>query len=749
MFSALRRPSAPDTVPIDIELFAPTSTRRVTPKTIEPPQVARIAPTSLRFRVSRKRFKLEPLEVVAGRLRLKPPVAVEWLLAPVPPSELPVPVTTQQIDLAVLTTRSRRLAVRSELPVPVTSQQIDLAVLRTRSRRLTVRPAVGVESPPIEVPTTLTTSVETQPDPLVSASIGVALTTSTVSRNAPEDPQVEVVRYKQGLLKIPASLVKSIPMVIKRPRTNGAVYYHFESTPIDRAAKVSQGEATKPRFVDANSIEALFYILLAKWNWDARIADLDALLAAYPPGKTPYPFQFEGIKFLFDRNRALLSDEMGLGKTIQAILAMRARIHSGQVQRVLIVCPKSLLPTWEREVNAWAPELSVSIVHGPNRKNALARKHHVYITNYETVVKEVCDDSRRQHSTLPDFDLLIVDELQNLKNLSTVRTKSVIGVRAKQRWGMTGTPMENSFDDYRTIWRVIDPDSVNRRLGQNEFVWWTRSNVLRREKRDVLKDLPSTMLQVTYVDLEGPQLSHYRHLESQSRQDAEEVVRKRDPKADFVLRGYVIDLIQKLKKQCVIDEESALSAKIDWLKDHLSTIEQDTRGQEKLLLFTQYPDLAINRWRLLDRLKQFHPMEYYGGTPLKDRMTFEERFAADDRCKLALVGIMAGGTGLTLTRANHLVFLDQWWNPSIMEQAAARIHRIGQSRTCTVTYLLARGTIEEKIYDVLKDKQQRSGKVIDQLVSTEELESTDFSDFNNALSVKELLGALGVNLPSI
>lgn len=721
MFSALRRPSAPDTVPIDIELFARTSTRRVTPKAVEPPPVTRADPKALRFRVSRQRFRIEPFDLVVGRLRLRPPVTVEWLLAPVPPSELPVPVTTQQIDLAVLTTRSRRLAVR---------------------------PAIRVENPPIEVPATQTRSVETQPAPLASESIGVTLTTSTVSRNVPEDPDVEVFQHKAGKLLIPAPAVKSVSMVIKRPRTLGAVYYRFESTPIDRAAKVSRGEATKPRFVEANSIDALFYILLAKWNWDARIADLDALLAAYPPGKTPYPFQFEGIKFLYGKDRALLSDEMGLGKTIQAILAMRARIHSGQVQRVLIVCPKSLLPTWEREVNEWAQELSVSIVHGPNRKNALARKHHVYITNYETVAKEICDHLRQQHPSLPDFDLLIVDELQNLKNISTVRTKSVIGVRAKQRWGLTGTPMENSFDDYRTIWRVIDPASVNKRLDQGGFVWWTRTNVLRRLKRDVLKDLPSTRLQVAYVDLEGPQASHYRHLESQSRHDAEDEVRKRGPQSDFALRGYVLELISKLKKQCVIDEETSISAKIEWLKEHLSAIEQETHGEEKLLLFTQYPDLAVNRWRLLDRLKQYHPMVYYGGTSLKERKTFEERFAADDRCKVALIGIMAGGTGLTLTRANHLVFLDQWWNPSVMDQAAARIHRIGQNRTCTVTYLLARGTIEDKIHALLQDKKQRSSRVTDQLTSTVEGQAADLSDFHNALSVKELLGALGVSLPT-
>ena len=260
-----------------------------------------------------------------------------------------------------------------------------------------------------------------------------------------------------------------------------------------------------------------------------------------------------------------------------------------------------------------------------------------------------------------------------------------------------------------------------------------------------MKDLPETTTQVVYVDLEGAQRSKYRYLQSQSTKDAEEVFRKRGLKPDIALRGYVLGLISELKKQCVIDEETSISAKVEWLKDHLSTIEDETHGREKLLLFTQYPGLAVNQWRLLDKFAEFRPMVYYGGTSLKDRNTFEERFEADDQCKMALVGIMAGGTGLTLTRANHLVFLDQWWNPSVMAQAAARIHRIGQKRTCTVTYLLARGTIEDTIYAMLEQKHRKASQVIGELTSTGSPTAEDFSDFHHALSMEELLEALGVS----
>lgn len=677
MFSALRRPSAPDTVPIAIGIFGPILTSRVTPKQVAPPKVIRVSPSILSFRIKGMRINLESLEAHTRRLRCKPSVTVEWHLVP-----------EQKVSTA---------SVDTSLQIPLTTR------------------------------------------------FDVSLSASTVCRPIPRDREVEVYRHKSGTLRIAAPVVKSIPMVIKSPRTLGAIYYRFEATPIGRAASVSRGEASKPRIVATKSIDALFYILLAKRNWDARIADLDALLAAYPSGKKPYPFQFEGIEFLYGKDRALLSDEMGLGKTIQAILAMRARIHSGQVQRVLIVCPKSLLPTWEREINEWAPELSVTIVHGPNRQRSLARKHHVYITNYESVSKEICNEHGWQRPAIPEYDLLIVDELQNLKNISTVRTSAVIGVKAKQRWGLTGTPMENSFDDYRTIWRVIDPESVNKRIDQRSFVEWTKSNVLRREKASVMKDLPATTTQVVYVDLEGSQRSHYWHLKSQSTKDAEEEFRKRGSKSDFVLQSYLLGLITKLKKQCVIDEETSVSAKVEWLKDHLSTIDDETHGREKLLLFTQFPELAVKKWKLLDEFAEFRPMVYYGGTSLKDRNAFEERFEADDQCKMALVGIKSGGTGLTLTRANHLVFLDQWWNPSVMAQAAARIHRIGQTRTCTVTYLMARDTIEEWIYGKLVQKQRQASQLFRELTSAGSPTAEDFSDFHHALSMEELLEALGVS----
>ncbi len=718
MFSSLRRPSAPDTVPVDIETFAPPPTGRKSLKSISVPKVQALNPSVLQFRVSRKRFIPDSFGVTIYRQPCRPEVSTEWLL-------------DSAFECCLV-----------DKPALVATLRVVVAKLTIRVRRLSLRPSVSVVCQLMIDLDGSTASVSTYIDGPLCLTIDVSLVIDTVCQTVPNDPDIIICRPTFGSILAPG--VTSIPVLIRGPRTLGTVYYKFQQTPLDRAATVSHREAAKPRFVETGSIDSLFYILLARHNWDARIADLNSLLAAYPSGKTPYPFQFEGIKFLFSQSRALLSDEMGLGKTIQAILAMRSRIHSGRVQRVLIVCPKSLLPTWEREVNEWAPELSVTLVHGSNRKRSLARKHHVYITNYESVTREICDDSGSQRPSIPEYDLLIVDEIQNLKNISTSRTRAAIGIKAKQRWGLSGTPMENSFRDYRTIWRVIDPESANRRLADSEFLHWTKPFVMRREKASVLKDLPDTVTQTVYVDLEGAQRSHYRLLESHSKRDAEVELRNVGIHAEIKLR-FVLALIVKLKKQCVIDESSGISAKFEWLKEHLATIQAETHGREKLLLFTQFPNLVVNQWKFQQEFQEFRPMVYYGGTSESDRNTFQDRFQADDDCKLALVGIQAGGTGLTLTRANHLVFLDQWWNPAVMAQAAARIHRIGQTRSCTVTYLMARGTIEDKIYRMLEQKQSQSNHLLSQLTSSRSVGPEDFRDFSGALSMKELLSVLGVS----
>ncbi len=412
------------------------------------------------------------------------------------------------------------------------------------------------------------------------------------------------------------------------------------------------------------------------------------------------------------------------------------------VQRVLIACPKSLLPTWYTEISIWAPELSVTVVHGPTKYDAISRKHHIYITNYETVTNLICGGYGQHKSEIKPFDLLIVDEIQYLKNSSAKKSIAVASVIADQRWALTGTPLENSFDDYRTVWNVIDPALKNSWFTDQQLLAETKNNVLRREKTAVMKDLPEKVSRIQLVELEGLQLKRYLELENEARCDVSTNLEMKPND----LRMYVLALLTKLKQQCIYDEASGTSAKLDWLQEMLEEMHPtgvDRQHCEKALVFTQYPHLVCDKWKFPSSVKEFHPLRYDGSLSEKDRIQFTNTFQTNERHRVAFVSLKAGGTGLTLTRANQVVFLDQWWNPAVMEQAAARVHRIGQNRMCLITSLIAKDTVDERILKILERKQALFEKVM-QEVREGKKQVADLSNLENALSIDDMLEALGL-----
>ena len=223
MFSALRRPSAPETVSINIGIIGPILTSRVTPKQVAPPKVMRVSPSILRFRIKGMRINLESFEAHTRRLRCKPSITVEWQL-------VPERVIRKSSDSPETLTVSS-----SVMRVPVTTSQINLESFIAQTRRLGFRPSVTVEWQLVPEQNVATASVDTSLQIPFTSRFDVSLSTSTVCRPIPRDREVEVYRHKSSELRIAAPAVKSIPMVIKSPRTLGAIYYKFETTPIDRA----------------------------------------------------------------------------------------------------------------------------------------------------------------------------------------------------------------------------------------------------------------------------------------------------------------------------------------------------------------------------------------------------------------------------------------------------------------------------------------------------------------------------------
>jgi SNF2 family DNA or RNA helicase len=539
-------------------------------------------------------------------------------------------------------------------------------------------------------------------------------------------------------------VVVSVDIVIPPPTTKGRVFVEFAPSPLDEAAERSRREASRERPPDEDPFSMLFYILLAKANWDVRVKGLDSLLAAYPAGKRPYPFQLEGIEFLAKRSRALLADEMGLGKTVQAILALRACIHAGRMERVLVVCPKSLLANWYYEFCLWAPELSVTIAHGADKFIRIHRAHHVYITNYDSVERVVVEEwkglGRRR---LRPFDLLVIDEVQNLKNSATRRARAIAEVPAETRWALTGTPLENSFAEYRGVWRAIDPNSSRGNLPDDQLLRNTKQFVLRREKSQVLRDLPEKSVTVQYVELDGKQLERYVELEEQAKRD---VSRHIGSGLTEKLRMEILALLNKLKQMCVVDPRSGESAKMEWIEERLEEMHPSgvlRERCEKALIFSQYPRLVWDEWKLQRRVSSFNPIRYDASLRDEQRNVFPQQFQNDEAVRVAFMGLKAGGIGLTLTRANQVIFLDHWWNPAVMEQAAARVHRIGQSRRCVITSLVAKDTIDERIMDILADKRELFERVMRE-VQQGRRSPADLENLAEALTIDDMLRALGM-----
>ena len=452
---------------------------------------------------------------------------------------------------------------------------------------------------------------------------------------------------------------------------------------------------------------------------------------AFSDGRCPYPFQIEGIRWLLDHPEALLADEMGLGKTMQAILAMRILFHRGALHRVLVVAPASVGATWERELALWAHELAAVRVQGtPTQRNGQWRTGaEVYVVSYESLVRDIQQPS--PVGSIP-FDLCIADEAQKIKNAATATARAVRAVSAEccYRWALTGTPLENAVSDAVSIFRFIspslrlDPQSYSAQMIRDAIA----SQVLRRTKAQVDLQFPELRHDAHWLDLSPGQLNAYWNAEHAG-------VAELRALGIHATRIHVLGLITRLKLICNYDEQSNESCKVDFLLDCLDEI---AAYGEKALVFSQYPHMSLAK--VADRLRRFKPLRFDGSISTSQREQIVEQFQQRDDNDILLMGIRAGGTGITLTRANHVFHFDHWWNPATVDQGSARVHRIGQKRLVFIHSLYARGTIEERIDEILNRKRQLFQDVFGALEDKAVI---------NRLSDEDLFGLFGLEPPNV
>ncbi|MEN1682028.1 MAG: DEAD/DEAH box helicase [Planctomycetota bacterium] len=438
---------------------------------------------------------------------------------------------------------------------------------------------------------------------------------------------------------------------------------------------------------------------------------LETLLAArslrFP--FSPFPYQLDGVAFLYPRRHAVLADEMGLGKTMQAVTSIRLLVHSGQARRVLLVCPKPLLTNWRRELATWAPELAVSTLDGPpdRRRQAWADpRAGVTLVGYETVVRDRDLLADPNHS--PPFDLVLLDEAQRIKNPRGATSEAVCSLRRERSWALTGTPIENSTDDLAGIFEFVSPGMLRPGMTPSELRRAVSDSVLRRTKDRVLTDLPPKLVRDEHIDLSPQQWETYERAEQEGVIHLGELsAQSGDQGGGEIAIQHVFELVLRLKQICNFDPATGVSSKADRLEAEL---EECAASGRKAIVFSQWVETIE---RLAGRLERFGPLQFHGRVPHRRRDEVLHAFKHDPSHHVLLMSYGAGSVGLNLQFARYVFLFDRWWNPAVEDQAINRAHRIGAAGSVTVTRMISAGTIEQRIDEVLAQKRELFARVFE------------------------------------
>ncbi len=441
--------------------------------------------------------------------------------------------------------------------------------------------------------------------------------------------------------------------------------------------------------------------------------ELNAKLRKYQ--KTGYRFLSMLSEFGFG---GILADDMGLGKTLQVIALLEAKKESS-----LIVCPASLVYNWESELNRFAPDLSVLLVVGEQKKREQLLKayknYHVMITSYDLLKRDIeLYESCR-------FGYCIVDEAQYIKNLTTQVSKAVKRIRADHRFALTGTPIENRLSDLYSIFDFVMPgylkdygsfksdyeipivqeQDTDVLIRLKRFV---RPFILRRKKEEVLKDLPPKMEHIIYVRMTEKQRELYNARLTLLRME----LAKKTEQEWREDRLKILAELTRLRQICCApdicyENYDGGSGKMDTC---IELIEDALEGEHRILVFSQFVTMLKKIEQEL-KARNIPVLLLSGKNTKEERRTMVEEFQSE-QIPVFLISLKAGGTGLNLTAADIVIHFDPWWNGAVENQATDRAYRIGQIRTLSVMKLVAKDSIEEKIIRLQERKMELANRVV-------------------------------------
>ena len=444
------------------------------------------------------------------------------------------------------------------------------------------------------------------------------------------------------------------------------------------------------------------------------------------------PYQKRGYSWLHFLHQwglgACLADDMGLGKTIQTLALIQRNWYTNGKQPVLLICPTSVVGNWQKEASRFTPELPVMIHHGMTRKKGEsfkkeASQHAMVISSYALLHR--------------DFEILkeitwsgiVLDEAQNIKNPETKQAKAARSLDADYRLALTGTPVENNVGDLWSIMEFLNPGFLGT---QAEFkrsffvpIQATRDAeaiqrlkqltgpfILRRLKTDktIISDLPEKMEMKVFCNLTKEQASLYQAV-------VNDTEKKLESTEGIQRRGLVLATIMKLKQVCnhpaqFAGDRSAIPGRSGKLARLTEMVEEIIEIGDRALIFSQFSEMGGMLQKYLQEQFGHEVFFLHGQVTKKKRDEMVERFQSDKGPNLFILSLKAGGTGLNLTRANHVFHFDRWWNPAVENQATDRVFRIGQTRNVQVHKYLCVGTLEERIDEMIENKKEIAEGVV-------------------------------------
>ena len=438
-------------------------------------------------------------------------------------------------------------------------------------------------------------------------------------------------------------------------------------------------------------------------------------------------YGYKWLKYLTDNNLgACLADDMGLGKTLQAI-ALLSNLHEEKKKKSMVIMPKSLIYNWENEIKKFSPKLKVGVYYGINRDFSSLKKVDVILTTYGTIRNDI--ENLLEHK----FDLLILDESQNIKNINSQTTKAVLLLNAKKRVALSGTPIENNLLELYSLFRFLNPEmfgSVQRftnsyilpiqKYSDTSTIEELKKKIypflLRRVKKEVLEDLPDKIEKLVYVDMND---EHRRFYEERRKYYYSLLEKNTSSQGNFD-KFFVLQAINELRhivSSPELETKKIISSKKEVL---IENVIEAIENNHKVLVFVNYLSSIES---ICDSLKE-NKIKYLKMTgQTKDRQNLVDKFQNDSRYKVFVMTLKTGGVGLNLVSADTIFIYDPWWNTTVENQAIDRAYRLGQDKTVFAYKMIMRNTIEEKILKL----QEIKNKLLDDLISEDNLSTKNLS----------------------